>query len=204
MNMHLPSLYTLALGLILLTTACGGVATVRPSPTPAQTLPAAGNPVATSTPKPTATTVPTPTVPVVADTPTPVATPTPKPKATTVPTPTVQVAANTPTPPPSAGPVFQADIIDFILPDITLDIGATVHWTNLDAAGHTATSGVEGIYDGSGWDSRGLALNESFSHQFQQEGVFAYTCRFHPWMNATVTVVAGQSSSSSDDNDDDY
>ena len=93
----------------------------------------------------------------------------------------------------SRRPATNSDTGDFILPDITVAIGATVQWTNRDSEEHTATPGADGIYDGSGWDSNTLGLKQSFSHQFQQEGVFAYTCRFHPWMNATVTVVADQS-----------
>ena len=91
---------------------------------------------------------------------------------------------------PEPADVTQADIAGYILPDLTVVVGSTVRWTNLDSAGHTATAGRSGIYDGTGWDSRGLEQNESFSWEFSQERVFPYTCRFHPSMNATVTVVA--------------
>ena len=47
-------------------------------------------------------------------------------------------------------PVQQADIIDFILPDVTVAAGATVEWIILDSSAHTATRGVDGIYDRAG------------------------------------------------------
>lgn len=87
--------------------------------------------------------------------------------------------------------MVQAEIVDFMLPDITIPVGATVVWTNRDEQGHTATSGKDGIFarfDDIGWDSGGLDLDESFSMTFTQPGVFPYTCRFHPWMNAVLTV----------------
>jgi len=85
----------------------------------------------------------------------------------------------------------QADILDFTLPDLNIPVGATVVWTNLDEAGHTATLGQDGRSGSAGgmrWDSGGMDVGESFSQIFPQAGVFPYTCRFHPWMNATVTV----------------
>lgn len=121
------------------------------------------------------------------------------------PTSTTQVldvtAAATATPSPALskpetaapGPVQQADIIDFILPDVTVAVGATAEWTNLDSSAYTPTRGVDCVYDRSDWDSWALGSNQSFSYQFQQKGVFAYTCRFHSWMNATVTLLADQS-----------
>ena len=81
--------------------------------------------------------------------------------------------------------------MDFELPDLNIPAGATVVWTNRDQQGHTATSGKDGVsvkFDNIGWDSGGLDLNESFSMTFTQPGVFPYTCRFHPWMNAILTV----------------
>ena len=92
--------------------------------------------------------------------------------------------------------MVQADIVDFILHDITIPAGVTVTWTNLDEEGHTTTSGKDGIsprVDDIAWNSRGLDLGESFSMTFDQPGVFPYTCVFHPWMNATVTVEASSS-----------
>jgi len=93
----------------------------------------------------------------------------------------------------AGGLSVQSDIVDFKLQEVTILSGTTVTWTNLDEQGHTSTSGKDGIfasYDNFSWKSGGLDLDESFSMTFDQPGVFPYTCRFHPWMNATVTVQA--------------
>ena len=76
----------------------------------------------------------------------------------------------------------------FQLQNLSIRVGDTVNWTNRDAAPHTSTSGQQGVFDGSGWDSGNLPTNQSFSHKFMSAGSFPYTCLIHPSMNATVTV----------------
>ena len=183
LNIHGSTLLVLAAGLIVLAIVCGTAPTAQPAATPAGKRAAAptGERAPTQEPQVQPTPAPTPALSTTSKPVTPVK------------------AAPSPAPPeaaviPEADPVQQADIFDFVLPDITVAAGVTVRWTNLDSEGHTATPGTDGIYDRSGWDSQGLGLNRSFSHQFDDEGAFPYTCRFHPWMNATVTVVADQSS----------
>lgn len=90
---------------------------------------------------------------------------------------------------PSAAAIG-SDIISFTLEPLAIDVGDTVTWTNRDGVSHTTTSGQDGVFDGSGWDSDFLSLDQSFSHTFDAPGTFPYTCRVHPSMNATVTVVA--------------
>ena len=82
-----------------------------------------------------------------------------------------------------------SDIADFVLQDLTIEVGATVTWTNRDVSPHTYTSGqpdgITGI-----WNSDPLATGRSFSFTFNQTGTFLYFCTIHPSiMQASVTVV---------------
>ena len=50
-------------------------------------------------------------------------------------------------------------------------------WINLDEAGHTVTLGQDGrsaSTGGTGWDSGGLDVGESFNLTFPQAGIFPY------------------------------
>jgi MYXO-CTERM domain-containing protein len=67
---------------------------------------------------------------------------------------------------------------------VTIAVGDTVTWTNADAQGHTATAN-----DGS-FDTGTIASNTSKSATFATAGTFAYHCKIHPTMTATI-VVAG-------------
>ena len=83
-----------------------------------------------------------------------------------------------------------SDIAGFALQGLNVTVGTTVTWTNRDSVLHTTTAGQNGAWDGAGWDSPLLSQNQSFSHTFGQAGSFPYTCRVHPFMNATITVRA--------------
>ena len=89
-----------------------------------------------------------------------------------------------------------ADIQNFALPDITVAMGTEVTWTNQDGGtSHTTTSGQNGEFDTTGWNSSSLDTGQSFSHTFNEVGTFSYTCRVHPFMSGTVTVTeSGESS----------
>jgi len=66
---------------------------------------------------------------------------------------------------------------------ITVRVGDTVTWTNLDSAAHTATDAGSGaLFDGE------MAAGESFSYTFTAVGTFHYLCTFHPEMKGTVIV----------------
>ena len=165
-------------------------ASAEPSPTPEPptVIPVPPTPTATSVP-PTATAVP-PTAtlqPTATATPPPTATPTPTatPPPTATPTPT---GTSEPTP----GPVG-SNIIDFELGDLTVQVGTTVTWTNLDTAPHTTTAGspdnVTGVWDSGSSRSEWLNEGDFFSFTFNQVGTFPYFCTIHPFMTATATVV---------------
>jgi len=73
----------------------------------------------------------------------------------------------------------------FIPPYVTVDVGETVTWTNDDNAAHTVTSN-----DGS-FDSSLFMAGHTFSHTFDEPGVYEYICMVHPWMVGTVLVDLG-------------
>ncbi len=71
---------------------------------------------------------------------------------------------------------------------VTVGVGETVTWLNVDTAAHTVTSGSaadgpDGIFDSSLF----MAATE-FSHTFDEAGTFDYFCMVHPWMAGQVIV----------------
>ena len=100
--------------------------------------------------------------------------------------PTAEVSA----PPGSAVPGCEETNECYIPADVSVDVGGEVTWTNDDTAAHTVTSGTpEGGPDGV-FDSSLFMAGTTFSHTFEEEGVYPYFCMVHPWMVGTVTVVA--------------
>jgi plastocyanin len=86
-----------------------------------------------------------------------------------------------------AAPEPQAITIDnfaFAPAEISVPVGATMTWTNLQSARHTTTS------DTGVWDSDVMARDQSFAFTFEQAGDFAYHCDIHPEMVGVVHVLA--------------
>jgi len=96
------------------------------------------------------------------------------------------VAALVLSPGARAGTTHAVQITDFAFAPATLTVavGDTVTWTNLDFVVHTATS-TSGAFD-----SGDLDQNESFSLTFTAPGTYAYLCTPHPDMAGTVIVQA--------------
>lgn len=65
---------------------------------------------------------------------------------------------------------------------ITVAAGTTITWTNKDAVAHTVTS-TSGLFD-----SGSVGTNGTYSHTFSTAGTFAYYCKVHPSMTASVVV----------------
>lgn len=84
---------------------------------------------------------------------------------------------------PAAAQDVAVDVIDFafIPPEIRVEAGSTVTWTNHDPFAHTATAD-----DGS--FSVGFQPGQSGSHTFEDEGSFPYFCKLHPDMRGVVHV----------------
>ena len=82
------------------------------------------------------------------------------------------------------GPTTQVNIDNYAFkqPTVTIVVGATVVWKNLDDDPHTVTA-VDGSFD-----SKGLAQGDSFAYRFTKPGQYAYYCKVHPMMRGTVIV----------------
>ncbi len=84
---------------------------------------------------------------------------------------------------------------------ITIPVGTTVVWTNLDDDKHTVTDGTPaskqwGIVFDSGImcpaksnKDNPCQPNSVFKFTFYKVGEYAYLCALHPWMSGKVTVV---------------
>jgi plastocyanin len=84
----------------------------------------------------------------------------------------------------AVAPVVTIDNFAFAPADISIPVGTTMTWTNLQGARHTTTS------DTGVWDSDVMARDQSFAFTFDQAGDFAYHCDIHPEMLGVVHVVA--------------
>ena len=88
-------------------------------------------------------------------------------------------------PPAQAASTVTVEITNFVFQPatVTIQVGDTVTWTNLDSAAHTAThTAASPLFDGV------MSTGESFSYTFTQAGTFDYLCTFHPEMTGTVIV----------------
>lgn len=68
--------------------------------------------------------------------------------------------------------------------NFTITAGRTVTWVNKDTTPHTVTSET-GLFD-----SGNMNPGQSWSHQFNQAGVYKYYCTLHTSMKGTITVTA--------------
>jgi plastocyanin len=83
----------------------------------------------------------------------------------------------------------QADTVDVSIQSFTFNpdslsvpVGTTIRWTNLDGPAHTTTS------DDGVWDSGSMSTNDQFSFTFDSAATYPYHCTFHPSMTATIVV----------------
>ena len=79
----------------------------------------------------------------------------------------------------------------FIPYEITVDVGATVTWSNDDTAVHTVTSGSAADGPNGIFDSSLFMAGTTFSVTFDQDGTFDYFCMVHPWMMGQIIVGEG-------------
>ena len=67
---------------------------------------------------------------------------------------------------------------------LSVPVGATVRWQNMDGEPHTVVS-VEGVFR-----SGALDQGDSYSYTFRTAGRFRYVCSIHPQMVGTIVVTA--------------
>lgn len=73
-------------------------------------------------------------------------------------------------------------------PAITVNVGDTIVWKNMDTAPHTVTVKDLHVGDAGYFDSGALGQNQSFSYTFTKKGTFNYSCIFHTQMVGSVIV----------------
>ena len=66
---------------------------------------------------------------------------------------------------------------------VTVEAGATVTWTNFDDTNHTVTQNGSELLN-----SPDLGNGDTYDVTFPEPGTYAYFCKFHPAMQATITV----------------
>jgi len=143
------------LGIILLFAVISAGCMSSPSPAPPPTVATPANPPST--------TVAAPAVPSI----TPLITP-------------VTTAAQT-----AASPIFVTVIIQnytFIPASVTVPLGSTVTWKNLDAAAHQVSSDTHAFL------GNPMSQGTIYPFTFMSRGTFPYHCAIHPYMKGTITV----------------
>ncbi len=84
---------------------------------------------------------------------------------------------------PTATPAL-VTIKDFAFSPSTLSVpvGGSVTFKNLDTASHTAS-------DGAGtWDSGNLDTGQSWTYTFKKAGTYKIICKYHPSMKGTIVA----------------
>ncbi|MGI9566833.1 MAG: cupredoxin domain-containing protein [Nitrosopumilus sp.] len=72
--------------------------------------------------------------------------------------------------------------------DITISVGDTVAWVNVDTAAHTVTSGSPAEGPSGVFDSSLVMADATYAFTFEEAGSYDYFCMVHPWMVGSVTV----------------
>ena len=70
-------------------------------------------------------------------------------------------------------------------PDVAVEPGSTITWTNNGAVPHTVTA------DDGSFDSERLNPGDSYTVAFGGQGTVTYHCTIHPDMRGSVTVGGG-------------
>jgi plastocyanin len=71
----------------------------------------------------------------------------------------------------------------FSLSTMTIGVGDSITWTNMDTVAHTVTSD-----SGTELSSAKLERGEKYSHIFNTPGTYKYHCAPHPSMKGTIIV----------------
>lgn len=98
---------------------------------------------------------------------------------------TVSVVVAPTTSLPMSSSYYSIDISGFSFAPsaLTVQVGDTVAWTNLDSATHTVT-----FYGSPSLSSGGLQEGDTHSVTFDSVGTYAYGCSPHAYMQGTITI----------------
>ena len=72
--------------------------------------------------------------------------------------------------------------------DISINVGDTVHWMNVDTAAHTVTGGSPANGPSGVFDSSLVMADAVYAFTFDEAGSYDYYCMVHPWMTGSVSV----------------
>ena len=76
----------------------------------------------------------------------------------------------------------------YLPPSVSVNVGDTVSWDNVDTAAHTVTSGTPADGPDGLFDSSLLMGGATFEVTFDTAGSYDYFCMVHPWMIGDVQV----------------
>ncbi len=88
----------------------------------------------------------------------------------------------------SGAPGCETSNACYLPADITISIGDTVQWNNVDKAAHTVSGGNPADGPSGVFDSSLLMAGLEYSFTFNDAGNYDYFCMVHPWMTGSVTV----------------
>lgn len=83
---------------------------------------------------------------------------------------------------PAAANAVNIDNFAFAPATLSVPVGTTVTWTNMDEEPHTV------VAEDNSFHSPGMGSNATFSFTFSNVGTFDYVCSIHPFMHGTVVV----------------
>jgi plastocyanin len=76
----------------------------------------------------------------------------------------------------------------YIPESVTINVGDTVKWNNVDTAAHTVTGGSPADGPSGVFDSSLVMGGATFAYTFDEAGNYDYFCMVHPWMIGDVQV----------------
>ena len=71
---------------------------------------------------------------------------------------------------------------------VTIKVGDTVKWDNVDTAAHTVTGGSPADGPSGVFDSSLVMGKAVYEYKFDKAGTYDYFCMVHPWMIGNVIV----------------
>ncbi len=113
---------------------------------------------------------------------------TPTPASSAAGTPEASPVGSPAATPVAPGPVFESTLqaLKFLPPEIDIEAGTTVIWTNEDIVPHTVTHKVK--VEDQLFASPFMTTGQTFSFTFDTPGVYPVFCLPHPFMTQTVVV----------------
>lgn len=88
----------------------------------------------------------------------------------------------------TASPGCETSNACFSPASLTINVGDTVEWPNVDTAAHTVTSGSPANGPSGVFDSSLIIGGTSFENTFDEAGSYDYFCMVHPWMVGNIQV----------------